>query len=353
MYDLEILIPVDLEKDFIIQRFQDFRKWGFRNTENIKIKLWLMTSKNSRKKPLDELINSWPMNFDVQCVITPNNHVSQRIMHYYVNYMKPDTARWYMRIDEDSMTNLGLLLKHLDEWFDHTRDFYIVGNTNRYTHEIERNILEPLGFQHWYFGEHPEHEYEISIVSNSAIKKICENQNCKEYLSLREEFAEGYGDHALCHCARMCKIYPFKVDWIRTHANLMAFSSGKYVAHIHEISRDRTHEVFDWFEFTQNNVPNKELEKEITNNSYFLKWIDRERDWVLFHEDYLISNQDGKVMGLWNFTKNQKLTVFLSDDFYLNNPPLVLEKTDNGFTSADKRIDLKTFRKVTKKIPML
>ena len=55
----------------------------------------------SRDNPKNQLEKNWPKDFDVQVIITPFEHVAQRIYWYYATIMKPDTAKWYVRIDED------------------------------------------------------------------------------------------------------------------------------------------------------------------------------------------------------------------------------------------------------------
>mgnify|MGYP003338463433 FL=1 len=82
MYDYEFVIPTEVNNEVIVRRIKDLKKYGFMNHENMKIKLFLMASKENDPKILQE---GWPSNFDVEVVITPYWHVAQRIYWYYTN----------------------------------------------------------------------------------------------------------------------------------------------------------------------------------------------------------------------------------------------------------------------------
>jgi hypothetical protein len=369
MYDLEIIIPVDLSNEIIAKRFEDFAEFGFFNYEKLNIKLFLMASNNTKEEDLKSLEKKFPETFDISSIITPYRHVAQRIMYYYSDLIKQDTAKWYMRIDEDSLTDLAALMKNLENEFDHTRDFYIVGEVNRDISDIERKILYFLGYKCFYdkiqghdLRDAPAHEFEISITSNEAMKRILNNENCQKFFQIRKEFAEGVGDHTLCLSALMEKIYPISVRFLTYHPNATQFSTfGGVHNHIHHISFDRNPEFLRWLRSTKNGS-NEELVKEITSdeNLYFLNWYGRsDKSWIKFEKNGRIEKVMNKtdfrkeIVGIWAINKNGQLTVFMNE-LHENNPLIVLNYDGGAFYCLEKkmRIDLKNAEIKNKKILM-
>lgn len=333
MYDLEILVPAESK---LAQRFIDFKKWGLRNIGNYKIKLVLAAAVDSDTKTLE---NGWPDGVDVEVVSTPYKHVAQRIYYYYDSIAKPDTAKWYYRVDEDSMNDIGRLMKNLESLFDHEREYHITGDLNWDVQAIERNILNKLGFDYWYQHQEdsPPHEYEVSITSNAAMKRILNEESAKQYFNLRKEIADGFGDHGLCFCARMVKIHPTTVKFLTVRPELAKFSEfGGHFNHIHWVSRDRNPCIMNWLDsmtknqetsfknvsfiwslLNNNNKNNKKLIQLNPNNNI---------------EEISIVDNKKKSVGLWSTTIDGNLTFFIDGDLAQNNPLVVFESTngENG-----------------------
>ncbi|MEI8270181.1 MAG: hypothetical protein WCG45_02330 [bacterium] len=370
MYDLEIIMPVDLSNEIIKRRFDDFIEWGFFNHEQLKIKLFFMASNDTKEEDLKKLENSFPENFETSSIITPYKHVSQRIIYYYSDIIKPDTAKWYMRIDEDSLTDLGSLMNNLENEFDHTRDYYIVGEINREIVPIERKILSFLGFNCFYnkiqghdLRDAPAHEFEVSITSNEAVKRILNNENCQKFFQIRKEFAEGVGDHTFCLAALIEKIYPISVRFLTYHPNATQFSIfGGIHNHIHHLSFDRNPEFLRWLKSIKKGE-NEELVKEITSeeNLYFLNWYGRsDKSWISFNKNGRIEKNMNvsdifkkEIVGIWAINKNGQLTVFMNE-LHENNTLIVLNYDGGAFYCLEKkmRIELKNVEIKRKKILM-
>jgi hypothetical protein len=342
MYDLEIIIPAELNDEKIKRRFEDFKKYGFKNDITKKIKIFFMASHDNKQEDIEELKQGWDKNFDIEVIVTPHKHVACRIMHYYTNYMNPESARWYLQMDEDTMTNIKLLIKKLDEEYDYTGLYQMTGSLMRQISNTERRILEQIGFAHWYNGEPPDHAYEMYITSQAAMKKIKDSPDCTQYFKIRELFPEEYGDHGLGHAARMVKVYTLVSSFLAPNARFLEYFVDYNFLHIHEISRDRTREIFQWLDLTEGQ---KDQKPEILNftKKYFLSWRN-EKYWIAFKENKEVVNIDNRIVGVWGSTPTNNLTIFLSNDCARNNPIFILdEKTEQGMKTKDGRLEIKIF----------
>lgn len=342
MYDLEIIVPVETGDPVIVKRIEDFKKFGLINLADQKVKVVLAASKDNDTKILEK---GWDTKLDVEILVTPYKQVAQRIYHYYAEYAKPDTARWYMRVDEDSMTDIDTIVKTLDDRFDHLRDYHISGETNGDVVKVDHSILKTLGFESWYrmtpggVEDSPQHEYEISVTSLATMNKILSNKKAKEYMKLRQEFAEGYGDHGLALCARMEKVYPVTTKFITKDPDFVNFSkfSGKR-SHIHWTGRDKHYQINTWLELTEGNDIS-----EYVNCTYLYGRGEAKHLIRLRPERFMELNPEHNHpypsrAGIWGVTKEGKLTIFVDGDVKHNHPIIILEKEGNDLVFKDYRL---------------
>lgn len=305
MYDIEILVPAEGK---LIERFENFRKWGIRNIGKHKVKLVLAASCDNEISMFE---GGWPTGLDVEVCITPYKHVAQRIYHYYNSIIKPDTAKWYFRIDEDSMNDISGLMENLELLFDHEREYHITGEVNWDVQTLEKSILTQLGFDDWYktHGNNPPHEFESSITSNAAMKRILSNEKAQKYFKIRKEIANGYGDHGLCFCARMEKIHPTIVSFITVKPEIFEFSEfkGKF-NHIHWISEEDNPGIVNWL-----NSMSPENEKSQLNSCFAMS-LDGNKTWIKLDKNNIIEEiSNKKIIGLWSVNKNNELTFFFRE----------------------------------------
>jgi hypothetical protein len=303
MYDIEILAPAEGE---LIKRIENFKKWGIRNIGKYKVKLVLAASCDNEISMFE---GNWPTGLDVEVCITPYKHVAQRIYHYYDSIIKPDTAKWYFRIDEDSMNDISGLMENLELLFDHEREYHITGEVNWDVQTLEKSILTQLGFDDWYKinGNTPPHEYESSITSNAAMKRILSNEKAQKYFKLRKEIANGYGDHGLCFCARMEKIHPTIVSFITVRSEIFEFSEfqGRF-NHIHWMAEDYSPDEMYWL-----NSISKENENSYLNLCFAMS-LNGKKTWIKLNENNIIEEiLNKRSIGLWSVNKNKELTFLL------------------------------------------
>ena len=323
MYDYEIIVPIETNDKRLLTRAHDFRKYGLQNIGNRKIKLYLMLSAKNRP---EEINYSWPDNVDVEAIVTPYGHVAQKIYHYYSTTIEPNRAKWYMRIDEDSITDLDKLFQTLELEFDHTREYHIVSEFSYDVQPIDQTLLTMLGFGNWYrphpnmsFHIAPPHEHEISITSNAAVQRMKSNDVAMRYLEMRKEFAEGYGDHSMTHALKIAKVYPTLVKFLTHEAELCNLSLfGGIRHHVHWISRDRNPKALYWLD-----TFNKEPYPAVENQTFFFGPKNGAKKVVKFNENHtvtVIQTGDGQLdykntdqIGLWCKIDNT-LAVYSDDN---------------------------------------
>lgn len=348
MYDFEILVPAETENQVILTRIKDFKKWGLLNTKNLKIKLVLAASKDNDS---ELLLSGWQKGIDVDVLVTPHKHVSQRINHYYSSYIKPNTAKWYLRIDEDSITDISGLYANLERMFDWEREYHITGEVNHDVQAVEYSILKAIGYEWWYEDKiGPAHEFEISITSNAAISRMLKNEDAKSYFNLRQQFADGYGDHGLSFAVRMEKIYHTICNFVTWTPDISNFSlfGGKY-NHIHHVGRDMC-SIIPWLEIRNdpkdNPLKNEKLfinRKKDINSKRLIEFKDDHT--VIFQktklEEDLPDLKDGQFLslgkkeklGLWDVTNDNKLTIFFTDKKPFEN--IIFERLDEFYFKSE------------------
>jgi hypothetical protein len=346
MYDIEIVVPAELE---FKQRFIDFKNHGILNIGNTKIKLVLLVSNDNSEESIKELEDGWPKEIeDVSIVRTPYKHVAQRIYYYYDSIIDPNSARWFMRIDEDSINDISGLMKNLEDLFDPDRDHHLTGQLCYDLYELEMHVMKSLGFHHWY--EHaatvPPHEHEISITSQAAMKRIFSNETAKRYFNLRKDIKGGYGDHGLCLCARMTKIHPTIASFLTVKSEIVNFSTfGGCRNHIYWISRDRSPLILEWLDGIDYK---KSL--DLKTKVYSMRRINtNQKGLVKFCEDgrveEVFTNKPSVKIGIWKINKENKISIFFNEQIEKRTPLLnfdINNEDDSFYSSICSGYELRT-----------
>jgi hypothetical protein len=322
MYDFEILVPAETSHQDLYERLIDFKKFSLINTDGFKIKLIFACSP---KNETDFLTLDWPSNIDVEVLNTPFKHVAQRICHYYAHHIQPNTAKWYMRIDEDSITDISKLNEHLNIRFDYEREYHIIAHQWILDDPLEKSILKMLGLQYM-LDEPLIIEHEISITSQAAINRICKSEKVKKYFKVREQMPEGFGDRPLAICLAVEKVYGKTAQFISKDANILQFSQfGGNLTHIHKLDR-KSHKKFYAFLDLQKE---QEINKLPEDNYMILDKNTKNGGMIYFGKYNNILDISDKNLGLFCQHANQ-LIVFLQ-----KYPLQFFDKTENGYESEN------------------
>jgi hypothetical protein len=319
MFTFEVAIPADLSSGKIRQRFADFKKYGFYNVGDNVLNLYLLGIKGIDP---GDILEGWPKNVNPNYIQTPYVHVAQRVYHYYDKILLPNRAEWYLRLDEDSITDVSTLAKFLTRDYDHRREYHLTGQLNHDIYNLDRTLLTMLGYGHWYhphdnhnYFDAPQHEVEIGVSSNAAIQKLYSCTQSMKYFSMRKEFPEGWGDHGVTHAMRIAKVYALVAKFLTHQAEIVNFTRfGGQRAHIHWISRDRTPKIMTWLETFE-----EEQFADVKNASYFLGKPGNPKKIINFGEDYCIRTiqcinheSEGEPIGLW-CKLGDKLAIYSED----------------------------------------
>lgn len=232
-YDLEIMLPVSGVGKYL-QRILDFKKYGLKNISNQKIKLVLLTG----NEKIIDLEDDWHENITVQVVSSVVNHHAAKVNDYYSKKIEFD-AKWYMRLDDDSFTDIDLMMSFLNT-LTPSNNYYFIPETTVGEVDVDVAVLKKLGLINKLNGD-LSHEIEASIISQAAMKHILTNELVKEILTSRAKIEAGFTDIMLTLVSRMVGIFPFQLTTMipgMTCHPLVSEFRNKHKFHIHKIARD-------------------------------------------------------------------------------------------------------------------
>lgn len=242
MYDLEIVVPISLNKPKYAQRFEDFKKYGLLNLNNKKILLTLLVGTENVN------IISWHKNIDIQIISHHANHPAAKIYGYYSQYNKEllDNIRWFAKFDDDSITDVNALVDYLDYEFDWWKEYYIAADVVPCGRTVsECALLQEVEFK-YSFHKSIYHEWEGCVISNRAMKTILNNKKSMHIMKKRSLIEKEFGDICLAIAARLCKIHPVKAYFMTKNPKLKDFTlMGGHLAHIHFMARDINPKLFE------------------------------------------------------------------------------------------------------------
>ena len=118
-------------------------------------------------------------------------------------------ARWYLRVDDDSLTDVRRLVNHLDATFYWRHTLHLAGTLNTDIDPAYQVVLRDLRADRYLQGAgHCEfyHEWEASVTSHGAMRRILNNRIAREFLRRVALLPGGFGDHCLAVAARLTGI---------------------------------------------------------------------------------------------------------------------------------------------------
>ena len=245
LYDLEILLPVHATGHWL-DRMNAFRHFGLIGGEQLRVRLVLLCGTYELDAALHEP-QAWP---GVESVVVINgtcDHPAPKIYDYYANILPAQElqARWYLRVDDDSLTDLRRLVNHLDATFYWRHTLHLAGTLNDDVGPNYQAVLRDLRADRYLQGAGHclfHHEWEASVTSHGAMKRILGNRLGREFLRRVALLPDGYGDVCLAIAARLTGIPISPVPFMTGHCELDKFAafqpSGNGFFHIHFLSPD-------------------------------------------------------------------------------------------------------------------
>ena len=245
LYDIEVLLPVHPVGHWL-DRMNAFRHFGLLGGEQLRVRLVLLCGTHQLDAALHDP-QTWP---DVKSVAIVNgvyDHPAAKIYDYYANIMPTQQlqARWYLRVDDDSLTDVRLLVEHLDATLDWRDTLHLAGMLNTGIGAEHQEIVRDLGADHFLRGAgHCQiyHECEASLTSHGAMTRVLDHELAREFLRRVALLPGGYGDICLSIAARLAGMPIAQVPFMTAHCELDDFAtfhaSGDGFFHIHYMSPD-------------------------------------------------------------------------------------------------------------------
>lgn len=301
MFDAEIAILVSESPNFI-KRLDILFEYGLRNCKKHNVLVKLIKQAGHHKK--DHLLEKYTTDtLKFQNVFYSFDEPAQKRFNYYLDLTEEDIqqARWFIFIDDDTVTDIDKTIENLDEWFDWTDNAYCSGELMNNHQSQEWEIASLMGKSKWYsHGKGPYHEWEICCLSQSALRKIKNNPKSNRVLALRSKIATGWGDHCMGLAARLAKIYPVQVDFLSANPMILesVFLEGE-ISHFHRIYQHNSIETVLPIMFNRNdgNLANKKI--LLCRNDH--------KEFVNLKKGGCVQGQ--KPIGLWT-EENGKLIIY-------------------------------------------
>lgn len=237
MYDLEVLVPMSSKHP---SRVEDFKKYGLVNHKARKVLVNVLVSGS----PLDRAHEGWPEGFHIEVVHNPSPRYVPNVYKFYTQ-IDPDKprARWFMRVDDDSCTDVDGLVANLDAFYDWETPFHL-GNLILFKNPIGSD--EGAAFnQYKSLLGHLKHivselstEVECGIMSAAALSKVLNNPDSRRLIEKRSEIDGGYFDCVVALASAMVKVFPLDCPFVSRQPLIEQFSLlGGLKNHIHLIAR--------------------------------------------------------------------------------------------------------------------
>lgn len=237
MFDLEVLVPVSSK---FSERLEDFKKCGLVNIGKRKVLLQILVSGES----INDVDCGWPLGVEPNVVLEESpEYVANLYRHYTRMDPASPRARWFIRLDDDSCTDIDGLLKNLDSFYSFEQPYHL-GELNNF--QFAKVGQEGSAYEQYksFLGRFAsisdlmKNEIECGITSAAGLTRILGNSDSLNLLKHRATLKGGFGDCVFALAAAMAGVYPIDCPFV-THLPLIQDFSifGGVKNHIHKISR--------------------------------------------------------------------------------------------------------------------
>lgn len=245
LFDLEILLPVHPTGKWL-DRLESFRRFGLLPAPSLRVRLVLLCGTYDLDPELRDA-SVWPGVDSVAVVNSTSDHPAPKIYDYYANVLPEEglRARWFLRVDDDSLTDIRRLMNHLDFTFGWRDPLHLTGTIGCNAFPPYLSALRELSGERFLQGaEHCLlfHEREHALTSYGAMRRIIANRMAREFLRRIALIPNGLRDHGLSYAARICGIPLSQMPFLSAQCQLNEFAlfspTGNGFFHIHGLSPD-------------------------------------------------------------------------------------------------------------------
>jgi len=268
MFDLDIIMPVC---DKFSHRLDDFRRYGLVNCRDRSVRINLISS-GERLKGVEE---GWPPGVTARLIYNESREYVANLYRFYLS-VDPDKpeAKWLVRLDDDSCTDVDGLVSNLDLFYGCDNPFYL-GDLHPFQEALNGYEGGPYPKYSRMLGDHERIapliriEIECGIMSRGAMPKVLGNERSRALIEKRTSLEGGYGDCVVGLACALVGVYPTDCPFITHQPLVHEFSLfGGPRNHIHMVSRLPEAENF-WYRATPENfnllvkaIENQPTEKE-------------------------------------------------------------------------------------------
>lgn len=250
LFDVEICLPVFLKEKWEA-RLSAFRQQGLLNTSGVRARLVLLAGTH-RDTGLEQ---RWPVE-EVCVVPSATDDAAAKIYSYYNTLSLSDLgrARWFLRVDDDSSTDLGGLIASLDQSYSWRELHHLIAWTARgeYLADPFPRWLEELGCGH-VVSKHFTHDWEVSVTSQAALLKALSDPRSREIMRRGSMLQGNWGDMGLAACCRIAGISPAPASFLEAGPVWWDYSPfGGEKHHIHGVAPDQSEH---WAPFQEKLLP--------------------------------------------------------------------------------------------------
>lgn len=228
VYDLEIVVLIHYSGRYA-RRLEGFKKLGFTNLSSFQVHVTLLGSPGDSSAK-EAILTGWPVGLDVSLLECYSQEPLPKVTSYYL-FIDECTvrARWYLRVDDDSWTDISGLIGYADEKFGDIPIHLMTPpvHHDRHMHELlrELNLRIPA-----------VHEHESSITSRSAMRALLENEKARHFLQIAMDRYTHPGDLPLAWAMQICGVPGFVLDVSTKHFERSQMSiCGGRMLHIHYV----------------------------------------------------------------------------------------------------------------------
>lgn len=237
LFDLEICLPAFLEGKWR-ERLRFFRQAGLLNTSGVKTRLVLLAGTQSEPG----LKDGWPVD-EVVVVPAKTDEAPAKIYSYYLHLGLGEIgqARWFLRVDDDSSTDVGGLVGSLDKCYSWSEPHHLIASGVRsdYLAQPFSEWLHELGCSH-IASKYFLHDWEVSVTSQAALLRALSHPVSREILRRASHLEGNWGDIGLAICCRLAGLSPAHCSFLSdgpASADFSLFNGEKH--HIHLIAPDQ------------------------------------------------------------------------------------------------------------------
>lgn len=343
MYDLEVLIPICTINNKYKTRAEFFKKYGLFNIDDKKIIIKALHGPND---DIQEFDKNWPENIIVKMIKMPVDDAAQKIYSYYYKFIKTEIeeSRWFIRVDDDSVTDVSGLLNNLDEYFDHTKEHYLVTELRNDVNDIDKNLIKFMGYEKWYDHTVPLHELECGIVSQATMKSVINTPKSMKFFHYRHAINGGWGDHGFALAAKFAKIYPINAFFLNANNDLDIVHSSLFdghLNHVHLIAPDKNNILCEIITNKLNN--NNKFNDRFSDNCFTFSQTSNEdtsTHMVILKENGTIQQFGNSLhrVGIWQFNEIGELLIA-----WAQHSPLSVMKTQKYIIDSSNSYTYEAF----------